>query len=212
MELKAALAKYSTMPMSTQVLLVLLKDYRRPYDKIMELVKQGYLMQLKKGLYVAGSKLSENTPEPFLIANHLYGPSYISLDSALFHWGMIPERVFEVTSVTTKPSKTIQTPGTRYSFTHLSADFYPLGIQSLALSDKQQVLIASPEKCLCDKLVTTRGINLRSIKQALTFLLEDLRIDKEIVVTLNTSEMKNWLSVSPKRNSIKVMINAIESI
>lgn len=203
------LSQYSDQPISTQVLLGLLRGYSRPYDKIMEMVNQGILVQLRRGLYMTSPLISKITPEPFLIANHLYGPSYISLDSALFHWGLIPERVFEISCVTPKISKKIIVQNAVYSYTHLPIAYYPLGVQSIALTKTQTVLIASPEKALCDKVITTAGINLRSKQQAMAFLVEDLRIDKDQLRELNTTEMTSWLPVCPKRKSIQLLIETL---
>ena len=209
MDVRTLLVEYAEQPISTQILLTILKDFKRPYDKIMELVNQGDLIQLRKGLYMTTTSISTNRPDPFLLANHLYGPSYVSLDSALFYWGFIPERVFEITSVTSKLSKRSTVENTVFSFTHLPLAYYPVGIKSVRLTDKQTVLIASPEKCICDKVITTAGVNLRSKKQAMTFLVQDLRMDKDRLRELNLREMANWLPVCPKEASIK---NIIESI
>jgi hypothetical protein len=212
MEILLKLLKYSDQPISTQILLGLLKEYSRPYDKIMELVHKGILHQLRRGLYITGSLVSPKTPEPFLIANHLYGPSYISLDSAMFYWGLIPERVFEISSVTSKKSKRFMTQNVAYSFIHLPIAYYSIGIRSVSLTETQRVLIASSEKSLCDKVITMSGVNLRSKRQAMVFLLEDLRIEKEKLSELNTQEMKNWLPACPKSKSIQVLIEAIEEL
>jgi predicted transcriptional regulator of viral defense system len=178
----------------------------------MEMVNQGIIVQLRRGLYLTTSLVSPKTPEPFLIANHLYGPSYVSLDSALFQWGLIPERVFEISSVTPKISKRFMAQNVVYSFTHLPIAYYPLGIQSLPLTENQTVLIASPEKALCDKVITTSGVNLRSKNQAMAFLVEDLRIEKDQLRELNLREMVKWLPACPKRSSIKILIEAIAGL
>ena len=212
MDYRMELSQYSDQPISTQVLLGLLRGYSRPYDKIMEMVNQGILVQLRRGLYITSPLDSKITPEPFLIANHLYGPSYISLDSALFHWGLIPERVFEISSVTPKISKKIMVQNAVYSYTHLPIAYYPVGIQSISLTKTQTVLIASPEKALCDKVITTAGINLRSKQQAMAFLVEDLRIDKDQLRELNTAEMTSWLPVCPKRKSIQLLIETLSAL
>jgi len=206
------LTAYSDQPISSQVLLALLKGYNRPYDKIMDMVDQGILIQLRKGLYITSPLVSPKTPEPFLLANHLYGPSYVSLDSALFHWGLIPERVFEVSSMTTRKSKRVTAQDVVYTFTHLPIAYYPLGIQSLALTEKQTVLIASPEKALCDKIISSAGVNLRSKQQALVYLVEDLRIEKDQLRELNIREMLKWLPVCPKKSSIKILIETIAGL
>ena len=212
MDYRMELSQYSDQPISTQVLLGLLRGYSRPYDKIMEMVNQGILVQLRRGLYMTSPLVSKITPEPFLIANHLYGPSYISLDSALFHWGLIPERVFEISSVTPKISKKIMVQNAVYSYTHLPIAYYPVGVQSISLTKTQTVLIASPEKALCDKVITTAGINLRSKQQAMAFLVEDLRIDKDQLRELNTTEMTSWLPVCPKRKSIQLLIETLSAL
>ena len=212
MNIEMNLSKYSDQPISTSLLLGLLKGYSRPYDKIMEMVNQGIIVQLRRGLYLTTSLVNEKTPEPFLIANHLYGPSYVSLDSACYHWGLIPERVFEISSVTPKVSKRFLAQNIVYSFTHLPAAYYPLGIQSLSLTETQTVLIASPEKALCDKVITTSGVNLRSKNQAMAFLVEDLRIEKDQLRELNLREMVKWLPVCPKRSSIKILVESIAGL
>src|SRR6218665_3344082 len=95
--------KLKSVPLTRQVMLDILKDYKSPNDKISELVKSGELISMRRGLYVSDAGLPPVSP--FLIANHLRGPSYVSLESALSFWGLIPERVYEISSVTTKTSK-----------------------------------------------------------------------------------------------------------
>ena len=73
-------------------------------------------------------------------------------------------------------------------------------------------MIAGPEKCLCDKVVTTSGVNLRSKKQAMAFLVEDLRIEKDSLRELNVKEIVKWVPVCPKRNSIQILIEAIADL
>ncbi|MDO8997445.1 MAG: hypothetical protein Q7U77_12525, partial [Sediminibacterium sp.] len=78
-----ALKEFEEEPITRQLVLDLLKEYKRPNDKINELVKQNVLTSIKRGLYMPGSNSHLKQPDPFLIANHLWGPSYISLESAL---------------------------------------------------------------------------------------------------------------------------------
>lgn len=212
MEILQHIKTFSEQPLKTELLLHLLKEYRRPYDKLDELVKQGMLLQIKRGLYIPGPNLNVSGPEPFLIANHLNGPSYVSMDSALFYWGMIPERVFETSSVTIKKStKYISVAGV-FSYTYLPFPYYSYGINQVSLTEKQTVLLASPEKALCDKVISTSGLQLRSNKQTIEYLVEDLRIEKESLRTLDHTEMKSWIEASPKKSSINMLVKTIESI
>src|SRR5208283_2899901 len=70
-----------------------LKDYARPRDRISDLIKSGAIVRVKKGLYIFGPDYSRGPYSRELLANLMYGPSYVSLDYALAHHALIPERV-----------------------------------------------------------------------------------------------------------------------
>ena len=212
MEFREAIQDYAGQPITKQILLDLLKKYKRPYDKIHELVKQEILILVKRGIYIPGPKLNIINPEPFLIANQLLGPSYISLDTALSHWGLIPERVYEISSVTANKSKTYKTPIGRFSYTHMRFPYYSFGIQQVELAQNQIALIASPEKALCDKIITTSGLLLRSSKQVLELLIDDLRMEKEALRNLNNREIDKWLIDAPKKASISILIKSLKKL
>ena len=76
-----------------QTLIDVLKDLSSPRDKITDLLRQGVLVRVKKGLYVFGDKYRRYPYSKELLANLVYGPSYVSLDYALDYYGIIPERV-----------------------------------------------------------------------------------------------------------------------
>ena len=212
MNFKDAIQDYAEEPLNRQIMLDLLKGYKRPNDKIHELVKKGELITVKNGLYVAGPQTKVQQPEPFLIANHLWGPSYVSLESALSYWGFIPERVFETNSVTIKASKIYRTTIGRFRYFNAPLPYFSFGIKSVSLSPKQVVLIASPEKALCDKIIMTPGISLRSTIQATNFLIDDLRIDEDLLLSLNLKEISSWISNAPKKKSLEILIKTISNL
>lgn len=203
---------YAEEPLTRQVILPLLRKYKRPNDKINELVKKGELTTLKKGLYIPGPNINVRKPEPFLVANHLWGPSYVSLETALSYWSFIPERVYEISSVTIKATKTYKTDIGRFSYLHTVLPYYSFGIRSIQLTPRQVILIASPEKALCDKLIMTSGVFLRSIKQTQEFLIDDLRLDENKLQELNLKEMLTWLGDAPKKNSLKMLIKTLDTL
>lgn len=209
MYFRTIIKEYAETPISRHLILELLRDYQSPNDKISELLKSKDLISLRRGLYVIGPNIDLPQPEPFLIANHLRGPSYVSLESALSYWNMIPERVYEISSVTTKTSKQYKTPVGRFSYQQLKTPYYSYGIKNIEYSPKQTILIASREKALCDKIVLTPKINLRSIKQTQEFLIEDLRMDAEVLRTLETKTIENWVKDAPKKNSLKMLIKTL---
>ncbi|GAA0876177.1 hypothetical protein GCM10009118_25870 [Wandonia haliotis] len=190
----------------------MLSEYNRPNDKISELLKSGELLSIRRGLYIPGSELDLPTPDLFLIANHLRGPSYISVESALSYWEMIPERVYETSSVTIKTSKNYSTPVGRFTYQHLSAPYYSFGIKSIRLTPQQTIMIASQEKALCDKIILTQGVLLRSIRQTMDFLLEDMRIDEDTLQQLNTSTIQSWIDDAPKKSSLQMLVKTLERL
>lgn len=209
MDFRAKIKDFAEGPISRYLILELLSDYDRPNDKISELIKNKELISIRRGLYITGPEMDLPSPEPFLIANHLRGPSYVSLEAALSHWNLIPERIYEISSATIKTSKTYKTPVGRFSYHQLKLPYYSYGIKSIAYSTRQTALIASPEKALCDKIVLTPRVNLRSIKQTQQFLLDDLRMDREILNTLNLEVMDTWVENAPKKNSLKMLIKTL---
>jgi predicted transcriptional regulator of viral defense system len=109
----------------------------------------GHLCQLHKGLYVLRS--SHQTPHPFVIANHLARPSYVSLQSALAYYGLILEYVPVTTSVTAGRPGMWDTPVGRYTFQHLKPAFFS-GYRLTNMGNGQTAFIALPEKALLDLL------------------------------------------------------------
>lgn len=212
MDFRMMIKNFGDAPFSRHLIMKLLKDYKSPNDKISELLKSGELISIRRGLFIPGPKTDLPLPEPFLIANHLRGPSYVSLEAALSYWGFIPERIYEISSVTLKTSKKYKTPIGRFTYKHLPFPYYSFGIRSLQLTPKQTVLIASPEKAVCDKIVLTSGVVLRSIKQTKELLLEDLRMDDEMLKTLDRSVIYSWLEKAPKKSSLKILIKTLQEI
>jgi len=212
MNFRKKIREYANVPITRHLILDLLKDYNRPNDKISELIKNEELVSVKRGLYLVGNTLDLPKPESFLVANHLRGPSYVSIESALSYFGLIPERTYEISSVTTKTSKKYRTPAGRFSYSHLPLPYYSFGIQYVEIASKQFVLIASPEKAICDKIILTSKINLRSTIQVKSFLIEDLRMDIDDLRNLNVKMIELWLDDAPKKNSLKMLINTIREL
>ncbi|WP_346239149.1 type IV toxin-antitoxin system AbiEi family antitoxin domain-containing protein [Niabella insulamsoli] len=211
-DLKEHFCKFAEEPFTRQLLLDLFKDYKRPNDKVNELVKQGLLSNVIRGLYVPGPNLKMRGPEKFLVANHLRGPSYISMDAAMSHWSLIPERVYTVTSVTIKGAKNYNTTIGRFTYHQLSLPYYSFGIQRVALTPRQVVLMATPEKAICDKIITTSGISFRSTRQVADFLIEDLRMDEARLAQLDKNIITGWLPDAPKKSSLEILVKTLQRL
>lgn len=111
---------------------------------IHRLKKQGYIQTVKRGIY----KLSDEQIPDLYLANKLYEPSYISLEFALSYHRIIPETVYEITSVTTKATRRFETLGKIFSFRKIKKAAY-----TGYTIEKQKGLsfcIAEPEKAFVD--------------------------------------------------------------
>lgn len=148
-------------------------------------------------------------PEPFLLANHLLGPSYVSMEAALAYWGWIPEKVIEISSMTIWNSTVYNSDVGRYTYTHLPLPYYSFGLQCVELTQKQTAMVAAPEKALCDKIATTAGVLLRSSNQVMEFLIDDLRIDEERLGQIDGRVISSWVTDSPKKSSIDMLIKTL---
>ena len=167
------LLKVSHQPFDYQYLKGLYGDYRYPRNKISKLLRSGEIIALKSGLYV----LSGQFGRPLVleqVANLLYGPSYVSLDYALAYHGLIPEKVYGISSVCIGRKKIFETAVGRFVYQQLKPDYYRVGY-SLKNSDGHGYLMASPEKALCDKLYFADAI--ASLQEMEQYLFDDLRID-----------------------------------
>lgn len=213
MDYRAALTRFSNQPLTHQLLVSIFRNFERPNDKIYQLTRQGFIQPVKKGLYVAGPALhTDRRPDPFLLANHILGPSYVSVETALSYHGLIPERVYEIASMTIQAPRKFTTPLGNFTYTRIPLPYYAYGIRSKKLANDQYAMVASPEKALCDKIITTSGLLLRSKKAAREFLIENMRIDEDDLKQLNAKEMLTWIKGSPKKESLLMVAHVIQEI
>ncbi len=212
MVIEDQLRKHSQQPLTHQLLRSLLHSFKQPNDKIHKLLRDGLITSVKKGLYVAGPNLNSGKPEPLLLANHILGPSYVSMETALAYHGFIPERVYEIASATTKASRTFKTTVGTFTYTKIPLPYYSYGIQRCMLKQDQYAMVASPAKAICDKVITTSGLLFRSKKSAAQFLIENMRMDESKLKELNIKEMEHWLPFAQKRESLHVLLQVINSL
>jgi predicted transcriptional regulator of viral defense system len=104
---------------------------------------------LRRGLYALAPPFQKVKPHPFLVANRMVRGSYVSCQSALAHYGLIPEYVPVTTSVTTRRPARWDTPLGIYQFRHVKPDLLR-GYRLTELSPGQRAFVASPEKALLD--------------------------------------------------------------
>lgn len=212
MDFRNLLAAFEGQPIPHPILTSLLSLYKRANDKIKALKDNGIIKSVKRGIYIPGENLNMPIPESSLIANPIYGPSYLSMETALSHYGLIPEHVYAITSMTIKPSKDFRTSIELYSYSYLPLPYYAFGIKNVKLQENQRVIMASAEKAMADKIVTTAGVILRSRNKAPNYVFENLRMELSDLKDFDTTQMRSWLSDAPKKEPLENVIKMIEKL
>jgi predicted transcriptional regulator of viral defense system len=200
----ARLAKLPALPLEYDVLKSLYRDYASPKDKIARLVSEGALIRLKKGLYVVPPRVSTKPIEKGLAANRMIVPSYVSLETALYLYQMIPEHVVETRSVTIKRSRLVENALGRFRYFQVRRDYFSLGIVSLG-ADEGSFLIASPAKALCDLVILTRNLRIQSLRAMRAFIEDDMRIDLDPIGRLDLSLFDDVAKMGIKQREILLL-------
>ena len=112
-------------------------------------VASGRLVKLRRGLYAVAAPYRKKDLHPFTVANRLKPASYVSLQSALAHYGLIPEHVPVVTSVSTGRPETLETPAGVFLYRHVARRLF-FGYRASDVGDGSRVFLAVPEKAILD--------------------------------------------------------------
>ncbi len=187
------------------LLLYALREYKKPRDKIRGLLRDKDIIRVKKGLYVLGKEY--NKPyNKFILANLIYGPSYITAQTALAFWKMIPERVELMISMTMKRKKQFETPVGRFSYLCCPKNVFNIGVQFGDAGDQKKFLIASPEKALCDMTAPQTHI---STKTEMKEFLDLMRVDDSDIKNFDFSLLEE-IKTGYKRQSIRLLLDCLK--
>ena len=161
------------MIMTIQMLKKLYSDYANPLDKIKRDTDKGILIRINRGIYETDSNVN-----PCLLASSILSPSYLSFDYALSHYGLIPERVYAITSASfrLRKNKTFENKFGRYEYSDIPVEAFSEGLIYYGEGD-YIVKIATKEKAICDSLYKWRVVHsVRGLKE---LLFIDKRIDED---------------------------------
>jgi len=207
-ELKA-LKKLGNVPIDMGTLKDIFHDYLSPEKKVQALERAGKLIKVKRDLYVIAPEVSGKQLYLELVANHLYGPSYVSLHYALRHYGLIPEWVYLITSVTTRHTRKFETPLANFSYRGVSKEYFPIGIRSEE-AEGIAYLIATPEKALCDMLMHERYVPNQSVARLEVFFEEDMRIDIDDIRQMDTRIIRACMETGNKKKILANLLKLME--
>ena len=148
--------------------------------------KLGWLKPLKKGLYEL-VYLRKGQLSDLFVANRLYEPSYVSLETALSYYSIIPEVAMGVTSITTKPTRKFRNHYGFFAYKSIVERAYT-GYR-IVDDQGQKVKIAEPEKALVDYIYF----------DIIALDLESLRVNRRILKELDREKLMDYASLFTKR-------------
>ena len=199
------LKKIGIIPVNKDVLYSLFNDLKQPKDKITDLERKGLIIRIKRDLYVVSKKVHNQEISSELVANHLYGPSYISFETALAFYGLIPEKVYTMRSATFKQAKRFENAVGNFEYIVVPQNYYSIGISQQIINNEYTYMIATPEKALCDTILATPNLRLQSVKAMQIYLEEDLRVDFSGIQNINTEIIKQCLEIGKKKMELKML-------
>ena len=141
-------------------------------------LKAGRIYRLRRGLYALAPPYQKVRPHAYVIANRLLRASYVSCQSALVNYGLIPEFVLATVSVSTLRPAFWETPLGVFQFRHIQQDLFR-GYVLTDLGHRQQAFIATPEKALLDLIYLHPGSDAPGYLRELRLQnLERLNLDE----------------------------------
>ena len=144
------------------------KDKQVVRNQLNRWASKGLLVKLRRGIYILNENDRRITASRAYIANQLYNPSYVSLEYALGFYGLIPERVYDVTSITTKKTLNIKNSLGSFAYSHLKQKAYR-GFHALKDESGFSFFLATPEKAILDFIY----LNMRRFKKPYRKVLEE---------------------------------------
>lgn len=167
--------------------------------KISRLLKENYLISLKKGLYTTNIyflKTQEKLPE--YLANILSCPSYLSLEYILQKEGVIPEAVYVYTSVTMKLPRVFKNKLGVFSYRKIKQPLFT-GYQKEPFRENYQIKTATKAKALFDFLYFK--VFRTSFEEE---LFSDLRINWEVFSSQDLAEFEEYVKLASSKKMAKI--------
>ena len=176
----------------------LLRSTSDKRGKIARMIHRGDLIQLRRGLYATRRELN-----PLALAASIYGPSYVSFETALSYHGLIPEAVFEIISATVKRPKEFENQSGRFRFRRVPQQVYPIGVERV-VETEIPFLIASPTKALCDRIaLEPRMRSMRDVRRWAQLMRLDPAVDLDTEVLDACAELYRRPAVRLQRRLVE---------
>ena len=179
---------------TTQILKEELKEYKNYKTKIQRLVKNNEVFPIIQGLYETDKNVN-----PFYLADPICSPSYISFETALSYYDLIPERVYAIKNATydKKKKKEYKTLFGNYYYQDIPKEVFTYGVDIFNI-DGYTYKIATKEKALLDMLYSIKPVN--NMNEMRELLFENLRINEMVLDDFDKDLVKKLSSLYHSRN------------
>jgi hypothetical protein len=167
----------------------------------------GEILRLKPGHFVLAAAYRKSEPHPFVVASILHSPSHISLESALAWHGLIPEAVYQVSSVTSSRNREFATPLGIFSFQRVPARLPRAGVEALQVARNSWAFVASPLRAIADMVYLNKKITWR--QDGLYYLTESLRIDMDDLQQMSFAALDDILG-SIRSQRVRAFLQGLE--
>lgn len=170
------------------------------YGLVKRAIAGGQIIHIRRGLYCLVPKYQKKKLNLYALAEHIYGPSYVSLESALSWHGWIPEAVYTLTSVSLGKSKEFKTPLGAFSYNRVPQNVFYAGVKRLTDEVGDVFLMAQPIKALADYVYVHK-----KDWTGLTPAAEDLRIEPDEFESVAAEEIDELIENYTSRRVVRFL-------
>lgn len=172
----------------------------RRYGLVKRAIAGGQIIHIRRGLYCLTPKYQKKKLNLYALAEHIYGPSYVSLESALSWHGWIPEAVYTLTSASLGKTKEFKTPLGVFSYNRAPQKVFYTGVERLTDEAGDVFLMAQPIKALADYVYVHK-----KDWTGLTPAAEDLRIELDEFESVAANEIDELIENYTSRRVIRFL-------
>jgi predicted transcriptional regulator of viral defense system len=170
------------------------RSYAQPYHRLSLLKRKGEIFELKRGIYE-----TDKNAEPLSLAGVIAGPSYISFETALSYYDLIPEqaKTYLSASFALRKKKTFSNAFGTFIYQDIPEKAYPFGTRFMEVKGRK-FEIATPEKALCDTLCKIKP--MKDVSELQEWLFSFMRMEEKEILALDSAGINGWTSFYAKKN------------
>jgi hypothetical protein len=182
----------------------------RQFALLNRALNSGEIIRIHRGLYCLAAKYLRRKLDPLILSQRIYGPSYISLETALSYHGWIPEAVYAITSTSLGRSREFETPLGHFSYTRVPQKVFYTGVTRIekgiagtnepGLHAGESFFMGSPLKALTD-YVYVRKLDWTSADP----IIQSLRIDENSLSGIVAEDFDRLLANYASRRVLRFL-------